>query len=847
MKKYLMSLMALVLGLGIATANPVDVNRAKMVGEKFAQATLETKAAGIDLVYTAYTEEGTPCFYVFDIGKEGFVIISADDFYRPIVGYSDEGPYDPTNPGLNYLLGNIQNARSHRNLGKATPKVSVEWNRVSEYGLLFKGNDRGVRPLVETKWDQNYPYNYYCPANSSGPGGHVYAGCVATAMSQVMKYWDHPLQGTGSHNGLYGGSANFGATTYDWENMPISINANSPQVQIDAIATLMYHCGVAVNMNWAPDGSGAYSPEVPAAIQAYFGYASQAVFQYRSTYGLAVWEQKAKESLDMGWPLYYSGHSSDAGHAYVVDGYKENGYFHFNYGWSGSGNNWFTFETNEYNNSDGAIFNFVPQAVYNNAPQAPTNFTVTPGENVLNANITWTNPAKTLNNTNLTSIESVVVMRNEDVIAVIENPTPGATENIVDNDVPRFDTYDYQVFAVSNGSHGKVAYAEDITFGPTCNWSVMMTSDNFLGWKGGYISVFNAAGTQIGTCTTSTSSPTSVAVNVPVGHLSFSWTPGSANFNMTVIIKDSNNNTVFNYNGSSEDFAEGIFFTANNGCGNPVGTGTPSNLFAVRDQDDPYDILVTWDGVSDQGYGYNLYRDELLYRTILEGTSFTDNDVAMGGHCYYVSFLSYGGENENTSNESCTNAGEGCEPAKDFDYETTGAMLKIKLKWEKPENSEGLSGYYIFRRQENTDWKRIKAVGNPNTLSYTDNSLTEEGDYYYRIFCYYEETDCTSAPAAWIYDDNQYFLHVYWSPTAVGDVVDGKVMVYPNPTKANVIIEGENLQSVMVFNTVGQLVYSAQCEGNNAEINLGHLDAGLYMVKVFSEEGETIRKISVVK
>ena len=110
-------------------------------------------------------------------------------------------------------------------------------------------------------------------------------------MSQIMKYWDYPVHGNGSHTYDAGGwwgpyypnlSANFGATTYDWKNMPIWINNGSPQVEIEAIATLMYHCGVAVNMGFAYNGSGANSEDVPYAIEQYFSYSSQAELKHRA-------------------------------------------------------------------------------------------------------------------------------------------------------------------------------------------------------------------------------------------------------------------------------------------------------------------------------------------------------------------------------------------------------------------------------------------------------------------------------------------------------------------------------------------------------------------------------------
>ena len=232
MKKSFMFMLALVLGLGVAQARPVSVSQAKYVGQQFVQANFEQTRQGSELalVYTGTATRGEACFYVFNVGNEGFVIISADDVYRPIVGYSYEGPFDVNiNPELGFMLDGLIEHRSGNNLGEAAPMVAAEWEMVSRNGrqLSFNGG-RAATYLCQTKWNQDYPYNYYCPQATGGPGGRVYAGCVASAMSQVMKYWDYPTKGSGSHTNPNGGSANFGETTYDWANMPNAITQNSP-------------------------------------------------------------------------------------------------------------------------------------------------------------------------------------------------------------------------------------------------------------------------------------------------------------------------------------------------------------------------------------------------------------------------------------------------------------------------------------------------------------------------------------------------------------------------------------------------------------------------------------------
>ena len=862
MKKYLMSLLALVLGIGMVQAHPVSVSQAKYVGQQFVQANFQQSRQMDDLtlVYTGTSTRGEACFYVFNVGNGGFVMVSADDFYRPIIGYSDEHNFDTNiNPELGYMLDKLIASRTGRLTGKATPKIAAEWQSVMNSGRLISRNGgREKFYLVQTKWDQGSPYNYYCPQAAGGPGGRVYAGCVATAMSQVMKFWNHPLQGTGSHTynyyvpGTGSGpwSANFGQTTYDWDNMPNQISNSSPQEQIEAVATLIYHCAVSVDMMWAIDGSGAYSGDVPQRISQYFGYTNQAVLRNRDSYSYDNWAQMLKESFDMGWPLYYSGQSPEGGHAFVCDGYDDDGLFHYNWGWSGSGDDYYDFDQIDYNSSDGAIFNYVPVEVYNSTAQAPTNLSVTPAaNNVLSATVSWTNPSKTLNNSNLTSIDQIVVCRNNEIIYTQENVTPGSNMTITDDRVPRFDVFKYSVYAVCNGAHGKIAYVNDVAFGPTCGWTINVTQASFTGFRGGKIHVYNAAGTDILQVTTTTSGVQSFPIDIPVGHVSFGWSAPAqttSSFTMAFSIKDSQNNTVYTYSGSSDALPEGIFFETNNGCGSTPGNGVPSNVVALVDEENPNNINVSWDPIRPDGYGYTVYRDDLLYRLIPEGTSFVDENAPLGGHCYVVGYLYYGGENGQYSNESCATSGA-CYAATNFDFEYTGSSYKIKLKWEKPEPHDGLSGYYLFRKfGEDTEYERIKLLSSSAT-SYTDNTANQEGDYYYKLYAYYGDLDCKSAPAYWINDHNQFYLHAPYSADAVNEMESNSVSVFPNPTTSRFTVEGAGLNHITVYNLMGQVVYEMECQGESVDVNLNNVEAGIYMVRIFTNSGDVTKRITVIR
>ena len=257
-------------------------------------------------------------------------------------------------------------------------------------------------------------------------------------------------------------------------------------------------------------------------------------------------------------------------------------------------------------------------------------------------------------------------------------------------------------------------------------------------------------------------------------------------------------------------------------------------------QDDA--ILLAWDAVENPGYGYNIYRDGMLYRLIQEGTTFLDENVAMGGHCYRVAVLCDGGENGETSNESCATAGP-CYPPRNLDFEYAN-NFKVKLKWETPEPHEGLSGYYLFRKDGDGEYRRIKLL-NASAVTFMDNTLNQEGDYYYRLYAYYGDLDCTSAPANRHYQPNVFELHVYYSPTGLEEN-EAQVKVYPNPTKHLVTVEAEGMTEVSVYNTLGQCILRQEVSGPQATIDLQGAGSGLYLLQVKTGEGTVCRQISVV-
>ncbi len=283
-----------------------------------------------------------PAVYVFNYAEGGFVIVAADDASYPVLAYSttDSAPQDANQPGAKWLSDMyIKQIEAIRAANTGNEETIAIWEQMLSNNFSNFEFTRDVSPLVTTIWNQDYPYNGDCPNDASGPGGHVYAGCGATTMGQIMRYWQHPETGTGTHSYNhpdYGTiSADFGSTTYNWSSMPNSISSYDSD-----IAELLFHCGVAVDMDYSPDGSGSNSLDTQYAFPTYFGYQNSIQLVHKDSYSDAVWNNLMISELDDGHPVFYAGYG-DYGHAFVLDGYQGSSYFHFNFGWSGSYNGYY--------------------------------------------------------------------------------------------------------------------------------------------------------------------------------------------------------------------------------------------------------------------------------------------------------------------------------------------------------------------------------------------------------------------------------------------------------------------------------------------------------------------------
>lgn len=330
-------------------------------------------------ILSAYTEtDGIEnYYYVFRINKGGFVMVSADDRLNPVLGYSFKNDFGFENrpPNVKWWLqqyaDQVKYARDNQ-LEQAS-QVAESWdyylNENFKFTCILK-DSKAVEPLLTTLWNQGWPYNYYCPETSTGgSGGHVWAGCVATAVAQITYYWRWPDHGQGYTSYIPQLHPEYGIQSADFENTWYRYNemVDDPQTINLAIAEYSYHVAVALHMNFDPGGSA----PTTADSTGYFFKILPVTWYSRDTIPDIQWKEILMNALDNHFPIYYSGNpSAGAGHAFVCDGYQDEDYFHFNLGWGGQSNGYYTIDNIQGFNFDQEIIpNLFPDTLQFNYPQ----------------------------------------------------------------------------------------------------------------------------------------------------------------------------------------------------------------------------------------------------------------------------------------------------------------------------------------------------------------------------------------------------------------------------------------------------------------------------------------------
>ena len=372
MKKLLLLLSGLLLPL-LCQAGPVTPERARDIASAYLQTSPLRSApqADLQLTHTAYTDAAlrsasvSVAYYVFNRGADqGFVVVSGDDRLYDVLAYAPTGHLDmatlPDNAAawLSYL---------QKQASLLPPEEAAELRAVEPKGEVV------VDALLDKKqirWGQDEPFNHYAPR-------HYPSGCVATAMGQIMKYYQWPKQSTGGRISYTDPDGNKVTAnldrTYDWRNLPANVDKGYSDEEGKALGVFLFNIGAAIEMHYTANGSGAYSNRVGNAAVQYFSYHPQMQYCHRPLYSQEEWYQLVKDELDAGHPVFYAGNLElEPGHAFVCDGYTSDNFFHFNWGWKGLANGFYRLDAlvpsdisigggmGFYSDSQEIYINFIP-------------------------------------------------------------------------------------------------------------------------------------------------------------------------------------------------------------------------------------------------------------------------------------------------------------------------------------------------------------------------------------------------------------------------------------------------------------------------------------------------------
>ncbi len=522
-------------------AAPVSPSVALQVASNF-YAVNAGKSGSVSLTDVT-SQSGFQEFYIFvhPQGK-GFVIVAADDCVQPIIGYSLSTSFVFPLPAhvQAQLQGYEEEIAYYKSAGiRATSEIIELWESMQN-GSYTPRNTTSVSPMLTTTWNQSPYYNNLCPDSA---GIHAVTGCTATATAQVMKYWNWPATGTGSHtytDDNFGTlSANFGATTYQWSSMPNALNSSSTTAQINAVATLMFHVGVAVEMDYGIGSSGAYTNSYgysdlacsENALKDYFGYKSTTIHSvYKNNVTDAVWVNVLTAEMDAGRPVIESGHGG-GGHAFVCDGYDNNGLFHINWGWGSAYDGYFAHNAlnpggggtgsgsmGTYNQDQSLVVGIEPAGLHTSTqyltlPQegGTTSFTVSSN---MSSTTSWTascnQPWLTVSPTTgygsgVTTTVNVTATANNTgavrlALVTITQGTQSATVTVSQNECATSDMC--QITLEMNDSYGD-------------------------GWNGSYLTLSSSSGFVYGTATFNDGNTATQQFSVCPSGLILSWTSGS--------------------------------------------------------------------------------------------------------------------------------------------------------------------------------------------------------------------------------------------------------------------------------------------------------------------------------
>ena len=378
MKNFCLSVVAIAVSISSFAQNVPFETAEKVASNFLMHKTKGNQKSNSLLLKNSFTEtkNGNTLYHIFNFENTGFVIVAGNYQSTPILGYSNENELniENLNPALKmWLESYTDNFQNNNSQVAYSEPINKAWDNMLNNIFNIQKDNSIVEPLTTSKWNQDCYYNAYCPEDLDVTGeiggsydNHVPNGCVSVAMAQVMYYHRYPNSGTSSFSYVspYGRlTANFANANYDYNAMSDVATGYS-----DALALLISHCGISVEMDYGADGSGSQTDKARTSLVGYFNYSSSSKYEKRETYNDTLWLEKIVQNLDNRLPIIYSGRkaNADAGHCWVCDGYdltEDTVMLHFNWGWGPSGGNgWYSLPAvGGFTIGEAAIFGLTPK------------------------------------------------------------------------------------------------------------------------------------------------------------------------------------------------------------------------------------------------------------------------------------------------------------------------------------------------------------------------------------------------------------------------------------------------------------------------------------------------------
>jgi len=379
-----------------------------------------------EALYSYPSASGSAVFAV-TFSPAGFVILRDDSNGPSILGWSESSsfPDDPSHPLLSWLIPSYAKGHDQKTTPGILPKLKSSTS-----------TDDAVAPLIPAQWGQGNPWNSYCPADSTGK--RALAGCVAVAMAQVMDYWDWPEQPTGTVVYTPLSHPDYGELRVNLETAHYAWDSTHPVYPSEMASRVLYHAGVATRMNYGPTESGTsvdgYALE---ALKNNFRFQKGIIYRNKEEMDYASWIRMMKQELVNRRPVIYSGTSLDrkVSHAFNIDGFRSDDYFHFNWGWNGAGDGWYNLSTMgggsaNFSLNQGAIFGLQPDTLP--LHDRPSKLEILPGDRFVR--LFWEEPV-------MADLSHYSIYRNGDLIGITTD------REYTDEDLENEQEYKYEVSA----------------------------------------------------------------------------------------------------------------------------------------------------------------------------------------------------------------------------------------------------------------------------------------------------------------------------------------------------------------------------------------------------------------